>query len=203
MYLEKRCLVVIILLIILSCDTIDINQTVIEEKLLIVSSKTGLKLREEPTKKSTIIDIIPYGSFVEVVEKTKGKELIDGIYNCWYKIEYKDKTAWVFGGYLVEKVELNPIVGKWELIQDNKQIWFFHFDGTILAGYDSTDNIFYDGTYKLLGNRLYIDSTHIDRETEESSMSKDILVVEFVDMDKIILRHENGVTFELKRTIKY
>jgi hypothetical protein len=178
----------------------DIGQITTVGKILFVSSRVGLKIREKPSKEGAIINILPYGMFIEVMERTNDREIVDGINDYWYKIEYNNKNAWIFGGYLTEKIKSSPIVGKWKSIHDNKQIWLFYFDNRILAGTESTDHVFYDGTYELLGNKLYIiTKNYIDYETEEYEILEATIIIEFVNIDKMILYLENGIIFELIR----
>ena len=65
-----------------------------------VTSESGLVLRSNATTKSKKITIIPYNSRVEIINDNGPKETIYGISSRWYKINFKDKTGWVFGGFL-------------------------------------------------------------------------------------------------------
>jgi hypothetical protein len=178
----------------------DIDQVTVVEKILFVSSRIGSKIREKPSKEGGLINILPYGTFIEVTERTNNKEIIDGINDYWYRIEHKNKDAWIFGGYLTENIKSHPIVGKWKSIHDNKQIWLFYFDNNILAGSENTDHVFFDGTYQLLGNKLHIiTKNYVNYETAEYEILEETIIVEFINMDKMILRLKNGVIFELIR----
>jgi hypothetical protein len=178
----------------------DNDRATIVEKRFLVSSRVGLKIREIPSKDSAIVNILPYGTFVKVIERTNNKEIVEGINDYWYKIEYNDQKAWIFGGYLTEGNKSHPIAGKWKSKHDNKQIWVFDFNNSFLAGYENTDHIFYDGTYELVGNKLYIISKdYIDYATAEYEILEETIIIDFINIDEIILHLENGVIFELIR----
>ena len=65
-----------------------------------VISESGLVLRSEATTKSKKITTIPNNSRVEIIKDNGPKETIYGISSRWYKIKFKNKTGWVFGGFL-------------------------------------------------------------------------------------------------------
>lgn len=81
-----------------------------------VSSKEGLNIRETPSLSSKKIAALIYASEVNVLE-IGAKETIDGIDSNWMKIQIpalswgqKSQSGWVFGGYLVEKLDSPYII---------------------------------------------------------------------------------------------
>ncbi len=71
-----------------------------ESKSAKITSKTSLTLRELPDKNSKKIMVIPSGETIAIIEEDSADATIDGIKSKWYKILYKNKTGWLFGGYL-------------------------------------------------------------------------------------------------------
>ena len=73
----------------------------------IVISKSGLVLREKQGRTSQKMLTIPYESAVKLVAAHTGGrgsfETIYGIGSNWYKVNYKGKIGWVFGGFLKRK----------------------------------------------------------------------------------------------------
>lgn len=66
----------------------------------VVTAKSSLALRENPNRDSTKIQMIPSGETVTLLEESSSNITIDGVTNKWYKVIHKNKTGWVFGGYL-------------------------------------------------------------------------------------------------------
>jgi uncharacterized protein len=85
-----------------------------------VTTEAGLRMRENPDFKSKKIDTIPYADEVKILQE-KGKNItISGATGKWCKVEWKDKTGWVFGGFLNETVPninsnitVNYFIGNW------------------------------------------------------------------------------------------
>ncbi len=65
-----------------------------------VTAKSGLYMRDQPSKAGEKKTKIKNGDSVEIVEKSSKRETIEEIDSVWYKIKFKGETGWVFGGYL-------------------------------------------------------------------------------------------------------
>ena len=61
-----------------------------EESKAYVKTTAQLKLREEPTTKSTVLAYIPAGTKLEVISPLEN----------WYKVTYNGKTGYVSAGYV-------------------------------------------------------------------------------------------------------
>lgn len=61
-----------------------------------------LALRVAPGRKSNFIRAIPYGATVEVIDRFGPDDIARGIEGKWYKVAYRGKTGWAFGGFLRE-----------------------------------------------------------------------------------------------------
>ena len=61
-----------------------------EESKAYVKTTAQLKLREEPTTKSTVLAYIPAGTKLEVISPAEN----------WYKVTYNGKTGYVSAGYV-------------------------------------------------------------------------------------------------------
>lgn len=70
------------------------------QTMAIVTSKSDLTMREEPTTKSKKIGSISSGQKVEILEKTLVKMTIEGLEDNWYKIRSSGKDGFAFGGFL-------------------------------------------------------------------------------------------------------
>ena len=61
---------------------------------------TKLNLREKPESKSPVIEVIPYGAKVAVMERTSVPFTSEGIYGFWVRVKYGKNTGYIFDGYL-------------------------------------------------------------------------------------------------------
>lgn len=68
---------------------------VIEEEPMEVAVRPELVLRATPGRSGKILDAIPYGAGVMVVDRSASE---DGV--RWLKVKYRDKTGYVFAKYL-------------------------------------------------------------------------------------------------------
>ncbi len=72
-----------------------------------VSSKNGLWIRETPENTGIPIQLLPYNTKVNVIEKKNEEVKISGVIGKWMKVEVNDKTGWVFGGFLLSETYSN------------------------------------------------------------------------------------------------
>lgn len=67
-----------------------------------VAAKTGLSIREKPEASSTVLEKIPYGTKITLLEMTEEKKSIstEGIDGYWQKVKYNNKTGYIVDSYL-------------------------------------------------------------------------------------------------------
>jgi hypothetical protein len=65
-----------------------------------IFTEKGLNMREKPDEKSKKIDTIGFGEKVKFISEEKDEVFLMGEYGKWTQVSWKDKTGWVFGGYL-------------------------------------------------------------------------------------------------------
>jgi SH3-like domain-containing protein len=85
-----------------------------------VTTEAGLQMREKPDINAKKIDTIPYTDQVKILEEKGVNITISGATGKWCKVEWKDKTGWVFGGFLSNiepekktNITLNYFIGNW------------------------------------------------------------------------------------------
>lgn len=71
-------------------------------KYLNVLASSGLNMRSAPDAKARVITKVPYGKQVEVLEKTKTEFRSGWITDQWYKVHFRGREGFLFGGYLSE-----------------------------------------------------------------------------------------------------
>lgn len=71
------------------------------EKVLWVNATSGLNLRNLPNQQGEKIALLPYRTFVNILETEKRMVTIEGIRGNWVKIKTEDGLiGWVFNGFL-------------------------------------------------------------------------------------------------------
>ena len=94
----KRILGSLILLIIFIFITFSAGT--VPENLRYASAKAGLVMRETPDTSGKKIALIPMDEEVTLLEEKGESVTIAGKTGKWSKVTWKDKTGWVFGGFL-------------------------------------------------------------------------------------------------------
>jgi hypothetical protein len=97
-----------VLLVLMFVNFRDFDSNSIKEKIIninnysygYINSGNGLNLREEPSANSNIILTIPNATQIKIISKDGASETVDGVTKNWYKIEYKNKVGWAWGGYI-------------------------------------------------------------------------------------------------------
>ncbi|MCB1178509.1 MAG: SH3 domain-containing protein [Leptospiraceae bacterium] len=67
---------------------------------LYIHAVTGLKMRENPSEKSKVINSFPYGAKVEKIETSQIISNISGFTDYWIKVKSKNKIGYMYGGFL-------------------------------------------------------------------------------------------------------
>ena len=67
-----------------------------------VAAKTGLSIREKPAADAKVVDKIPYGTKISLLELGEEKISIvtEGILGYWQKVKYNNKTGYIIDSYL-------------------------------------------------------------------------------------------------------
>ena len=68
-----------------------------------VAAKTGLSIREKPDATAKVLDKIPYGTKITLLEleEERKSSTSEGMLGFWQKVSYKDKTGFVLDAYLL------------------------------------------------------------------------------------------------------
>lgn len=91
----------------------------IQQYLMRVTAKPGLKIRETPDQVGRVISLIEFGKSVWVMKEYTQKTEIDGIAGQWVYVQatygrdakgrrVPDKEGWVFSGYLSKRQQVIP-----------------------------------------------------------------------------------------------
>jgi uncharacterized protein YgiM (DUF1202 family) len=84
-----------------------------------VTADVGLNMRAAPDLKAEKIGLIPYGEKVKLIEETGDRITISGATGKWSKVQWKGKTGWVFGGFLIgESSGITP--ADWKVYKNSK-----------------------------------------------------------------------------------
>lgn len=62
-------------------------------------AKSGLSIREQPSKNGKFIITAPYQAKLRVLETDVEYDYTDGKTGYWYKVEYRGKIGFAFGNY--------------------------------------------------------------------------------------------------------
>jgi uncharacterized protein YgiM (DUF1202 family) len=70
---------------------------------LYVAAKTGLSIREKPETGAKVLDKIPYGTKITLLETDHEKKSIitEGMTGYWQKVKYNNKTGYIIDSYLL------------------------------------------------------------------------------------------------------
>jgi hypothetical protein len=64
------------------------------------AKKDKVSIKQEPSINSAIVIQVPQGDSVKIVDSNGPVESVDGVSANWIKIEYADKTGWIWGGLI-------------------------------------------------------------------------------------------------------
>jgi hypothetical protein len=59
-----------------------------------------LRIREQPSNKSPVIQHVRMGAVVEVIAKSDAEDEVENETGYWYRINYDGLKGWVFGSYV-------------------------------------------------------------------------------------------------------
>lgn len=79
-------------------------------KCLNVMAVNGLNMRSQPDGHSRVVTKVPFGKQVEILERTDVELQLGWITENWYKVRFRGREGFIFGGYLsglVAPIEMN------------------------------------------------------------------------------------------------
>jgi len=149
---------------------------------LYVSAPDGLRGRAEPNLNSKVVKVLKYAERIDTDRRTKEKYTINGITDYWYRDTH---GLWLFGGYLADRFENEPIIGFWAEENNLRLGWFFYPDGIVGTGLKDAGH-WRGGPYKLdKNNNLSIEfSQYRDDEVYKYTVTGRI---EFINNEKLRL----------------
>ena len=75
--------------------------TALSAETVVVLSRSGLHIRTKPEQLAQSQALAPFGTEIEVSQKTVRLAKIDGISAPWLKVKYDSAIGWIFAGYTV------------------------------------------------------------------------------------------------------
>jgi hypothetical protein len=82
---------------------ISLNVSSQQAGTMYVAAKTGLSIREKPDAGAKVLDKIPYGTKITLIQDMEEelKSLVtEGIWGYWQKVKYNNKTGYILDSYL-------------------------------------------------------------------------------------------------------
>ncbi len=80
-------------------------------------NSNSLNFRKEPSINSEKLGSFNYGEKVEIIQKSGQIDIINNSKNYWYQVKHANKVGWVFGAYLIKRLE--NFYGTYEYIYPN------------------------------------------------------------------------------------
>ena len=71
-------------------------------KYMNVMAVNGLNMRSKPEADARIVTKVAYGKRVEILEQTKVQLQLGWVTDNWYKVKYRGREGFIYGGYLSE-----------------------------------------------------------------------------------------------------
>lgn len=68
-----------------------------------VAARTGLSIREQPDAAAKVLDKIPYGTKITIIQSDEELKSIvtEGMVGYWQKVKYNNKTGYILDSYLL------------------------------------------------------------------------------------------------------
>jgi hypothetical protein len=82
-----------------------VTRSVPVTEVMQVAVMPELALRAAPGRKSRYITAMPYGAEVQIIDRFGPDDIARSVEGKWYKVSYRGKTGWAFGGFLREPGE--------------------------------------------------------------------------------------------------
>jgi Bacterial SH3 domain len=89
----------ILLLFLVACTNLVFAQT----RIAWVAAKSGLSIREKPAIGAKVLDKIPYGTKISILntEEELVAVVTEGMHGYWEKVTFNNKTGYIVGSYLL------------------------------------------------------------------------------------------------------
>ena len=72
-----------------------------ESNVLYIAAMTGMNLREDPSTRGKVTQLLPYGTTCEVKSHSGNNETIDGLDGEWIEVIAEDQEGFIFSGYTI------------------------------------------------------------------------------------------------------
>lgn len=144
-----------------------------------------LRIREEPYLDSKTIDHLSINEKVELIERTRWKEDIDGFSTYWIHIQKEDLSGWCYGGY-IEEIDPNSNI---QYLTANDQIYspekFIEYSTEVFIKYPFIDRAEIlppisvkqiDEIYEIYGEPKSIDIQEIENRYDENITDKQYFI---------------------------
>lgn len=91
------------LLILLLSFFICTEWAIAQQRTLYVAAKSGLSIREKPSTTAKVLDKIPYGTKITLMntEEESVSVITEGLQGYWEKVSYNNKTGYIVNSYLL------------------------------------------------------------------------------------------------------
>jgi hypothetical protein len=196
----KKAVVIITFLLFMSLDVFSQTLTSGFPKLMYVTSREGVRERDESSLKGNILRTLLYGEAVQVFFRQANPVTIDDITDYWYSTTSStvNLRQWIFGGYLSDELpnDLPVIIGRWDDINNERQYYSFHPNHNYAEGYKETGMGLF-GTWRINGNIITI---HLEQAGEEDVLNETHNIrLNTIDRNNIVLIFPNNETVKLRR----
>ena len=104
-------ILILVLLQNLSFGQIEIS---VNNDILYVNTKSGIKLRNEPNNSAEYLNIIQYGDSIRFLENSGYTEVIENRLGNWIKVEFENKMGFIFSGYVTKSKPLKYSTDKYD-----------------------------------------------------------------------------------------
>jgi hypothetical protein len=132
-----------------------------ENQIRYVNSENGLRLRLDGNNSGKILDTIPFGSKVEIIEEKDKEEVINNTKGKWCKVKWQNKSGWVFNAYLSENIIKKTINLSGTYLSDykyEKPKLIFDSSGKFSMTINHCQGMLtIRGEYKIINNRVVLD----------------------------------------------
>jgi hypothetical protein len=141
------------------------NEPVIKKNYY-AAPRNGINLYTDNNINSPIIRNYKQFSQIVTVGKSEGRMPVNGILDYWYKIDDGIEKGWVFGGYLINDLEINELLEKPIYSEDEES--FIFSDGSVFHTFEDRTKF----PYKLDYIKVY-EKTNLESEYFEIYNVKD------------------------------
>lgn len=97
----KKIIVLLILYAVSACQILSADELMFKNNsVLYVFSISGLNMRDEPSTSSKVLEMVPYGSKITVLDTVSKIQAIDNYRGYFIKAAYNGRTGYLFDGFL-------------------------------------------------------------------------------------------------------